>query len=74
MAGLVPALPIPGAAATVAAPAAPAAAPVAGVLDALPPPAGPGAAEVFILLSYVRTCRFPCNGDARRRGVHVKCA
>lgn len=53
MAGLVPALPIPGAAATVAAPAAPAAAPVAGVLDALPPPAGPGSAEVFILLSYV---------------------
>lgn len=57
MAGLVPALPIPGAAATVAAPAAPAAAPVAApvaeVLDALPPPAGPGAAEVFILLSYV---------------------
>ena len=55
MAGLVPALPIPpaDAAATVAAPAAPAAAPAAGVLDALPPPAGPGAAEVFILLSYV---------------------
>ena len=70
MAGLVPALPIPGAAATVAAPAAPAApaaAPVAGVLDALPPPAGPGAAEVFILLSYVwvsMSC--PRNGEEAR--------
>ena len=47
--GLVPALPIPPADAAAAAVAAPA----AGVLDALPPPAGPCAAEVFILLSYV---------------------